>query len=80
MKNKFGCNENAQRRKKGGNNFPPKTLTLLNCRLKNINVPVLIEGNLPKNVNECVVEKSFLESKNKKIGDLIEVKVENSTK
>ncbi|ANM84319.1 hypothetical protein A8V37_18145 [Escherichia coli] len=34
VKNKFGCNENAQRRKKGGNNFPPKTLTLLNCRLK----------------------------------------------
>ncbi len=34
VKNKFGCNENAQRRKKGGNNFPPKTLTLSNCRLK----------------------------------------------
>ncbi|MEM0437536.1 hypothetical protein J4V34_25735, partial [Escherichia coli] len=32
--NKFGCNENAQRRKKGGNNFPPKTLTLSICRLK----------------------------------------------
>ena len=34
VKNKFGGNENAQRRKNGGNNFPPKTLTLLNCRLK----------------------------------------------
>ncbi len=34
VKNKFGCNENAQHRKKGGNNFPPKTLTLSICRLK----------------------------------------------
>lgn len=46
--------------------------------LKNINTPALIEGNLPKNINECAVEKSFLESKNKKIGDFIELKVENS--
>lgn len=46
--------------------------------IKNINTPALIEGNLPENINECVVEKRFLESKNKKIGDFIEVKVENS--
>ena len=45
---------------------------------KNINTPLLIEGNLPQNTNECVVEKSFLESKNKKIGDFIELKVEHS--
>ena len=35
----------------------------------NINVPVVLEGNLPINENECVVEEIFLKTKNKKIGD-----------
>lgn len=42
------------------------------------NKPILLEGNLPKDKNECVVEESFLKSNNKKIGDTIEVEIENS--
>ena len=45
----------------------------------NINVPVVLEGNLPINEDECVVEDSFLKKKNKKIGDYIDLKVEDST-
>ena len=45
----------------------------------NINVPVVLEGNLPINEDECVVEDSFLKTKNKKIGDYIDLKVEDST-
>ena len=45
----------------------------------NINVPVVLEGNLPINEDECVVEESFLKTKNKKIGDYIDLKVEDST-
>lgn len=42
------------------------------------NKPILIEGNLPQEKNECVVEKSFLTANNKKIGDAIEVDIEDS--
>ena len=45
----------------------------------NINVPIVLEGNLPINEDECVVEDSFLKTKNKKIGDYIDLKVEDST-
>lgn len=44
-----------------------------------INLPVLQEGSLPTQINECVVEQSFLDSKNKKIGDYIDLIVEDST-
>lgn len=45
-----------------------------------MNNPVLLEGELPKNADECVVEESFLTANNKKIGDMIEVEVEGTTK
>lgn len=46
--------------------------------LEEINTPKLLEGNLPKNDDECVVEKSFLEFNNKKIGDTIELEIEKN--
>lgn len=46
--------------------------------LEKINTPKLLEGNLPQNEDECVVEKSFLEFNNKKIGDTIELEIEKS--
>ena len=47
--------------------------------IEDLNKPVLIEGTLPKNQNECVVEPSFLTQNNKKIGDTITLEIENST-
>ena len=44
-----------------------------------MNYPILLEGKLPQNADECVVEKSFLKSNNKQIGDTIEVEVEETT-
>ena len=44
-----------------------------------INVLNLIDGRLPENENECVVEERFLEGTNYKIGDTIEVQVDNIT-
>ena len=44
-----------------------------------INQPILLEGSLPQNADECVVEESFLKSNNKQIGDMIEVEVEETT-
>ena len=41
-----------------------------------VNTPVLVEGNMPENIDECVVEKSFLEGTGKKIGDSIEIEPE----
>ena len=42
------------------------------------NTPVLVEGNMPENIDECVVEKSFLEETGKKIGDGIEIEPEET--
>ena len=39
--------------------------------LEDVNKPVVVEGNLPENKNECLVEQSFLTSVNKNIGDEI---------
>ncbi len=39
--------------------------------IEDVNKPKLIEGEMPKNSNECVVERSFLTSTNKNIGDSI---------
>ena len=44
----------------------------------NINKPILLDGNLPQNADECAVEESFLEANNKKIGDIIQVDVEKT--
>ena len=43
-----------------------------------INKPILLDGNLPQNADECAVEESFLEANNKKIGDIIQVDVEKT--
>src|SRR5699024_8709030 len=43
-----------------------------------INNLEIIEGNLPQNENECVVEKAFLEGTNHKIGDQIVINAENN--
>ena len=43
-----------------------------------VNKPVLVEGNMPENVDECVVEKDFLEATNKSIGDYIEIEPEKT--
>ena len=44
-----------------------------------LNTPVLLEGDMPSNVNECLIEQSFLQANNKKIGDTIFVEVEQTT-
>ena len=46
--------------------------------LSDINKPVLIEGSLPTEKNECVVEANFLSTTNKNIGDTIELIIEDS--
>ena len=38
-----------------------------------VNKPVLVEGSMPENVDECVVEEGFLKETDKKIGDTIEI-------
>ena len=43
-----------------------------------VNQPVLVEGNMPENIDECVVEKSFLEETGKKIGDTIDIELEKT--
>ena len=45
--------------------------------VEDINKPKLIEGNMPQDMNECVVEESFLAGTNKKIGDTITIEIEN---
>lgn len=47
--------------------------------LEELNQPILLDGSLPENENECVVEKTFLTSNNKQIGDTIQVEIENTT-
>ena len=44
----------------------------------NINKIELLEGNIPTSNNECLVESSFIEFTNKKIGDYIELNDENN--
>ena len=43
-----------------------------------LNQPLLVEGELPQNSNECVVEENFLTQNNKSIGDTITVEIENT--
>ena len=47
--------------------------------LSDLNEPILLDGNLPQNQDECVVEKNFLTANNKKIGDIIKVEIEDVT-
>ena len=44
-----------------------------------INKPLLLEGRLPENQEECVVEKAFLTWTGQKIGDKVEVKADKIT-
>lgn len=44
-----------------------------------INKPLLLEGELPVNENECLVEEAFLSANNKSIGDTIQVEIEETT-
>ena len=41
-----------------------------------VNKPILIEGSMPENIDECVVEESFLEGTDKNIGDYIDIEPE----
>ena len=44
--------------------------------VEDINKPLLVEGSMPQNQNECVVEEGFLKSANKNIGDYIQIEPE----
>lgn len=41
---------------------------------ENINTPELVEGNIPKKADECVIDKNMQLAQNVKIGDYIEIK------
>ena len=41
-----------------------------------INTLVLVEGNMPQNIDECVVEEGFLNASGYKIGDSINLKID----
>ena len=47
--------------------------------LNDINKLKLVEGKMPQNSNECVVEENFLIGTDKKIGDKIELQVDKIT-
>lgn len=47
--------------------------------LEELNKPILLDGKLPQNEDECVVEQNFLTTNNKKIGDIIQVEIEDIT-
>lgn len=46
--------------------------------VEKLNKPILLQGNLPKTQNECVVEDGFLTANHKSIGDTIEVEIEKT--
>ncbi len=46
--------------------------------IEEVNKPQLLEGKMPEADNECVVEHNFLVQNNKKIGDTIEIEIENT--
>ena len=43
-----------------------------------INKPILTDGNMPQNADECMIEEGFLKSNNKQIGDTVDVKIEDT--
>lgn len=47
--------------------------------LSEVNNPLLLDGNMPQNENECIVEDSFLKNNNKKIGDKVLIEIEDTT-
>ena len=46
--------------------------------IEDINKPVLVEGKMPENVDECVVEEKFLKDTDKSIGDTIDIEPEST--
>ena len=46
--------------------------------IDDVNKPKLLSGNMPQNDNECVVEKDFLSTTNKQIGDILEIETEKT--
>ena len=56
-----------------------EVIVKLETFLNNINKLELVEGRLPEKENECVVEPIFLEGTGHKIGDTIEIKVDDIT-
>ena len=46
--------------------------------IDDVNIAVLVEGNMPQNEDECVVERNFLIGTDKKIGDYIEIEPEKT--
>ncbi len=46
--------------------------------IDDVNKPNLLSGNMPQNDDECVVEKDFLTTTNKQIGDTIEIEIEKN--
>ena len=47
--------------------------------IEDTNQPVLLEGRMPEKSTECVVEEGFLKGTNKKIGDTIQIEIEDTT-
>lgn len=54
-----------------------EVITKIMC-MEELNQPILLQGELPVNQDECVVEEKFLTANNKNIGDTIEVEIENT--
>lgn len=54
-----------------------EVITKIMC-IEEVNKPILKQGEMPKNQDECLVEEKFLSSNNKSIGDFIELEVEDS--
>lgn len=47
--------------------------------LSGANNPVILEGNMPQNKSECLVEPTFLTANNKQIGDKVTIEIEDTT-
>lgn len=48
--------------------------------IEEVNKPTLIEGKMPENPNECLVEPTFLKTSNKKIGDTLKLESDEDNK
>ena len=60
-------------------NIDNKEIIVKTICIEDINKPVLLQGRLPDNQDECVVEEKFLKANDKKIGDIIDLNIENTT-
>ena len=55
-----------------------ETVAKIMCN-EDVNKPILVEGRLPENENECVVEPLLLTSNDLKIGDKLQIEIEDTT-